>query len=74
MAVQFDVSVDSIRRDLSIMEEDQLLQRTHGGAIPPPMVRTGQVRMKNDLVKAHRAKIRLPKKQLPILIRTRPFL
>ncbi|WP_456272144.1 DeoR/GlpR family DNA-binding transcription regulator [Bacillus sp. AK031] len=40
LAQGFDVSVDSIRRDLSIMEEDQLLKRTHGGAIPLPMVRS----------------------------------
>jgi len=30
----FDVSVDSIRRDLRILEEQGLLKRTHGGAIP----------------------------------------
>ncbi|GEL78190.1 DeoR/GlpR family DNA-binding transcription regulator [Tenuibacillus multivorans] len=39
LAKQFNVSVDSIRRDLSIMEEDGLLQRTHGGAIPIKRVR-----------------------------------
>lgn len=31
---QFDVSVDSARRDLRLMEERGLLKRTHGGAIP----------------------------------------
>lgn len=43
---QFDVSVDSARRDLRILEEKGLLKRTHGGAIPavqvnclPPRVR-----------------------------------
>ncbi|WP_421383849.1 DeoR/GlpR family DNA-binding transcription regulator [Bacillus salacetis] len=40
LAEQFDVSIDSIRRDLSIMEGEQLLQRTHGGAIPLPAVRS----------------------------------
>ncbi|RIW33247.1 DeoR/GlpR transcriptional regulator [Bacillus salacetis] len=40
MAEHFDVSIDSIRRDLSIMEGEQLLKRTHGGAIPLPAVRT----------------------------------
>jgi DeoR family transcriptional regulator, fructose operon transcriptional repressor len=40
LAEQFDVSIDSIRRDLSIMEDDQLLKRTHGGAIPLPAVRS----------------------------------
>ncbi len=30
----FDVSVDSARRDLRILEEKGLLKRTHGGAIP----------------------------------------
>jgi DeoR/GlpR family transcriptional regulator of sugar metabolism len=35
----FDLSIDSIRRDLSIMEEKGLLKRTHGGAIPAPKVR-----------------------------------
>ena len=31
---QFDVSADSARRDLRILEEKGLLKRTHGGAIP----------------------------------------
>lgn len=42
----FNVSVDSARRDLRIMEEKVLLKRTHGGAIPliqvgvmPPRIR-----------------------------------
>lgn len=34
LAELFQVSVDSIRRDLSIMEKAGLLKRTHGGAIP----------------------------------------
>jgi DeoR family transcriptional regulator, fructose operon transcriptional repressor len=33
---KFDVSVDSARRDLRILEEKGLLKRTHGGAIPIP--------------------------------------
>ncbi|MBE6023361.1 MAG: DeoR/GlpR transcriptional regulator [Cellulosilyticum sp.] len=43
---QFNISVDSARRDLRILEEKGLLKRTHGGAIPltqvgdiPPRVR-----------------------------------
>ncbi|TMU87453.1 DeoR/GlpR transcriptional regulator [Bacillus sp. BHET2] len=40
MADEFDVSIDSIRRDLTMMEEEGLLKRTHGGAIPNPKVRT----------------------------------
>ncbi|MCM3785046.1 DeoR/GlpR family DNA-binding transcription regulator [Neobacillus mesonae] len=39
LAERFQVSIDSIRRDLSIMEEEQLLRRTHGGAIPWSKVR-----------------------------------
>lgn len=35
---KFDVSVDSARRDLRILEEKGLLKRTHGGAIPPMQV------------------------------------
>jgi len=31
---QFNISVDSARRDLRLMEERGLLKRTHGGAIP----------------------------------------
>lgn len=31
---RFDISVDSARRDLRILEEKKLLKRTHGGAIP----------------------------------------
>lgn len=40
LAQQFNLSIDSIRRDLTIMEEQGLLQRTHGGAIPVAKVRT----------------------------------
>mgnify|MGYP005753557095 CR=1 FL=1 len=40
LADQFNMSIDSIRRDLSIMEEQGLLKRTHGGAIPIASVRT----------------------------------
>ncbi|MGA9173531.1 MAG: DeoR/GlpR family DNA-binding transcription regulator [Thermoactinomyces sp.] len=39
LAEIFDVSVDSIRRDLSIMEKQGLLKKTHGGAIPGSKVR-----------------------------------
>lgn len=43
LAGMFDLSIDSIRRDLTIMEEQGLLQKTYGGAVPlapPPKVRT----------------------------------
>ncbi|GMR67804.1 TPA: DeoR/GlpR transcriptional regulator [Bacillus anthracis] len=39
LAECFDMSIDSIRRDLSIMEKDGLLKRTHGGAIELARVR-----------------------------------
>jgi DeoR/GlpR family transcriptional regulator of sugar metabolism len=39
LSQSFNMSIDSIRRDLSIMEEQGLLKRTHGGAIPIPNVR-----------------------------------
>ncbi|MDQ8739387.1 DeoR/GlpR family DNA-binding transcription regulator [Paenibacillus sp. LHD-38] len=39
LADMFELSIDSIRRDLSIMEEKGLLKRTHGGAIPALKVR-----------------------------------
>lgn len=39
LSTSFHVSIDSIRRDLTIMEEQGLLKRTHGGAIPLPAVR-----------------------------------
>jgi DeoR family fructose operon transcriptional repressor len=37
LAELFEMSIDSIRRDLSIMEDKGLLKRTHGGAIPMPL-------------------------------------
>ncbi|MED3068875.1 DeoR/GlpR family DNA-binding transcription regulator [Bacillus thuringiensis] len=39
LAERFDMSIDSIRRDLSIMEKEGLLKRTHGGAIELTRVR-----------------------------------
>jgi DeoR family transcriptional regulator, fructose operon transcriptional repressor len=51
LATKFELSIDSIRRDLSIMEDQGLLKRTHGGAIPvtnvrmaarPPSLRYGE--------------------------------
>lgn len=39
LASKFEISIDSIRRDLSIMEENGVLKRTHGGAIPINNVR-----------------------------------
>ncbi|PFJ05039.1 DeoR family transcriptional regulator [Bacillus cereus] len=39
LAETFDMSIDSIRRDLSIMEKDGLLKRTHGGATELARVR-----------------------------------
>lgn len=39
LSEKFLVSVDTIRRDLSIMEGKGLLKRTHGGAIPALKVR-----------------------------------
>lgn len=44
---RFDVSVDSARRDLRILEEKGLLKRTHGGAIPAQQIgMVSPVRMK----------------------------
>lgn len=51
LAIRFQISIDSIRRDLSLMEEQGLLKKTHGGAIPaatarqspqPPELRYGE--------------------------------
>ncbi|MGZ9586020.1 DeoR/GlpR family DNA-binding transcription regulator [Paenibacillus marinisediminis] len=40
LAEKFQISIDSIRRDLNIMEEQGLLKKTHGGAIPAANVRS----------------------------------
>ncbi|MCT2536213.1 DeoR/GlpR family DNA-binding transcription regulator [Aquibacillus koreensis] len=40
LAEKFKVSIDSIRRDFTIMEKQGLLKKTHGGAIPGTKVRT----------------------------------
>lgn len=34
LSTQFNVSIDTVRRDLSIMEDRGMLIKTHGGAIP----------------------------------------
>ena len=39
LAEQFNVSLDTIRRDLVALEESGLIKRTHGGAIVAPKVR-----------------------------------
>jgi DeoR family fructose operon transcriptional repressor len=39
LAEDFQVSIDTIRRDLTAMEENGLLKRTHGGAVPLSKVR-----------------------------------
>jgi len=39
LAEEFQVSIDTIRRDLTMMEEKGLLKRTHGGAVPLSKVR-----------------------------------
>lgn len=43
LAEELNISIDTIRRDLSIMEEGGLLKRTHGGAIPISKVRRNPV-------------------------------
>jgi len=40
LAEKFRLSVDSIRRDLTLLEEQGLLKKSYGGAVPPPQVRT----------------------------------
>ncbi|MEI5907465.1 DeoR/GlpR family DNA-binding transcription regulator [Bacillus spongiae] len=40
LAEIFDVSLDSIRRDLTILEQQNKLKKTYGGAIPSLKVRT----------------------------------
>lgn len=39
LAEECEVSIDTIRRDLTIMEEKGLIKRTHGGAVPLSKVR-----------------------------------
>src|SRR4051812_44046800 len=34
MSVKFDVSLDTIRRDLDVLAEQRLISRIHGGAVP----------------------------------------
>ncbi|NLZ47703.1 MAG: DeoR/GlpR transcriptional regulator [Clostridiales bacterium] len=46
LAEEFGVSIDTIRRDLSFMEEKGLLKRTHGGAICLPKVRRSPIENK----------------------------
>ena len=38
----FDVSYDSAKRDLRILEEKGLLKRTHGGALPLRQIAAGR--------------------------------
>ena len=38
---KFEVSIDSARRDLRLLEEKGLLKRTHGGAIPLRQIGSG---------------------------------
>lgn len=40
LAALFQISIDSVRRDLTIMEEQGLLKKSYGGAILLPKVRT----------------------------------
>ncbi|SDH32839.1 DeoR/GlpR family DNA-binding transcription regulator [Desulfosporosinus hippei] len=39
LAQEFEVSIDTIRRDLTTMEQKGLIKRTHGGAVPLSKVR-----------------------------------
>ncbi len=39
LSANFDVSTMTIRRDLSILEEEGRIRRTRGGAIPAQMIR-----------------------------------
>lgn len=39
LAEKFQISIDTIRRDLSILGNKGLLNKTHGGAIPAMQVR-----------------------------------
>ncbi|KEI06694.1 cytochrome C [Clostridium sp. K25] len=39
LAEEFGTSIDTIRRDLKVMESHRILKRTHGGAIPLSKVR-----------------------------------
>lgn len=39
IADDFEISIDTVRRDLKILEEIGLLKRTHGGAVALPKVR-----------------------------------
>ncbi|WP_127533765.1 DeoR/GlpR family DNA-binding transcription regulator [Paenibacillus kobensis] len=62
LAHLFQLSIDSIRRDLTIMEDQGLLQKTYGGAIPfaetpkvrtmaqPPAVRYGAPKPHQDAI------------------------
>jgi len=46
---QYGVSVDSARRDLRLLEEQGLLKRTHGGAIPLTQVNSCPPRRRNPM-------------------------
>ena len=52
LARQLDVSMETVRRDLDVMEKEGLLRRVHGGAVKinfqlgePPFVQRRQVRL-----------------------------
>lgn len=66
LAERFEISIDSIRRDLTIMEEQGLLQKTHGGAIPSMKVRQPPQPWNYGMAKARRKGTPLPNLPSPI--------
>lgn len=55
---KFDVSYDSAKRDLRILEEQGLLKRTHGGALPLRKIGYGSAECGNSSAKERTAEIK----------------
>ncbi|PKR87584.1 transcriptional regulator [Pleomorphomonas diazotrophica] len=59
MSARFDVSLDTIRRDLDILAEQGLVSRIHGGALPSSSMATADTPFDLRMKSHHAAKTRI---------------
>jgi DeoR family glycerol-3-phosphate regulon repressor/DeoR family fructose operon transcriptional repressor len=59
MSARFDVSLDTIRRDLDILAEQGLVSRIHGGALPTSILATADMPFDQRMKSHHAAKDRI---------------
>ncbi|WP_028280522.1 DeoR/GlpR family DNA-binding transcription regulator [Arthrobacter sp. H5] len=67
LAVRFDITKETVRRDLALLEKDGVLRRVHGGAVPAGNASTSELSLTSRESRQQPQKVRIAKAALAMV-------